>query len=45
LLRVIEARTQEALVEAIGKDLDVVGAWNTRGFFTPCGYGGLEQQL
>jgi transposase len=45
LLRVIGARTKEALVEAIGKALDAVGASDARGFFTHCGYGGLEQQL
>lgn len=44
-LRVIGARTKEALVEAIAKALDAVGAWDARGFFTHCGYGGLEQQL
>jgi hypothetical protein len=43
-LRIIGARTKEALVEAIGKALDAVGAWDARGFFTHCGYGGLEQQ-
>jgi transposase len=42
LLRAIGARTKEALVEAIGKELDVVGPWGARGFFTHCGYGGLE---
>ncbi len=45
LLRVIGARTKEALVEAIGKALDEVGVWDARGFFTHCGYGGLKQQL
>ena len=45
LLRAIEARTNEALVEAIGKALDEVGAWDAKGFFTHCGYGRLEQQL
>ena len=45
LLRVIGARTKEALVEAIGKALDVVGPWDARGFFTHCGYDRLEQQL
>ena len=45
LLRMIGARTKEALVEAIGKALDVVSARDTRGFFTHCGYGGLEPQL
>jgi transposase len=44
-MRVIGARTKEALAEAIGKALDAVGAWDARGFFTHCGYGGLEQQL
>lgn len=44
LLRVIGARTKEALVEAIGKALDVVGTRDARGFFAHCGYGGLEQQ-
>ena len=45
LLRMIGARTKEALVEAIGKALDVVSARDTRDFFTHCGYGGLEPQL
>ena len=45
LLRVIGARAKEALVEAIGKALDAVGASDARGFFTHCGYGGLKQQL
>ena len=44
-LRVIGARTKGALVEAIGKALDMVDASDARGFFTHCGYGGLEQQL
>ena len=44
LLRVIGARTKEALVESIGKALDAVGARDARGFFTLCGYYGLEQQ-
>jgi transposase len=43
LLRVIGARTKEALVEGIGKTLDAVGAQDARGFFTHCGYGELEQ--
>jgi hypothetical protein len=34
-----------SLVEAIGKALDAVGAWDARGFVTHCGYGGLKQQL
>jgi transposase len=44
-LKAIGARTKESLVEAIGKALDVVSASDARGFFTHCGYGGLEQQL
>ena len=45
LLRVIGARTKEALVESIGKALDAVGARDARGFFTHCGYRSLEQPL
>jgi len=44
LLRAMEARTKEALVEAIAKALNAVGAWDARGFFTHCGYGEPEQQ-
>ena len=44
-LRVVGARTKEALVEAIGKALDMVGTSDARGFFAHCGYGGLEPQL
>ena len=44
LLRVMGARAKETLVEAIGKALDTVRASDARGFFTHCGYGGLEQQ-
>jgi transposase len=42
LIRAIGARTKEALVEAIAKALEAVGARDARGFFTHCGYGGLE---
>ena len=45
LLRAIGARTKEALVDAIGKALNVVSSSDARGFFTHCGYGGVEQQL
>jgi transposase len=45
LLRLIGARTEEALVEAKGKAVDTVGAQDARGFFTHCGYGRLEQHL
>jgi transposase len=45
LLRVIGARTREALVEAMGEALEVVGVRHAQGFFTHCGYCGLEQLL
>jgi len=45
LLRVIGARTKNALIEAIGRALDAVSAQDAKGFFTHCGYCGLEQQL
>ena len=45
LPRTIGAQMKGALVEAIGKALDMVDASDARGFFTHCGYGGLEQQL
>ena len=38
LLRVFGARTKGALVEAIGKALNVVSAGDARRFFTYCGY-------
>jgi transposase len=38
LLREAEARSREALVEAIGKALDAVTARDARGFFEHCGY-------
>jgi hypothetical protein len=38
-------RTKEALVEAIGKALEMVGAWDAKGFFTHCGYGWPEHYL
>ncbi len=44
LLRVIETRAKEALVEAISKALDMLSTRYASGFFTHCGYGGLEQQ-
>jgi hypothetical protein len=44
LLRVIGTRTKEALVEAVGKALDAVGARDARNFFTRCGYYGLKHQ-
>jgi len=44
LLRVIGARTEEALVEAIGKALDAITNRDTKGFFAHCGYRIPEQQ-
>ena len=37
-LRKFEARTREALVEAMGRALDGVTARDARGFFEHCGY-------
>jgi hypothetical protein len=38
LLRKAEARSREALIEAMGKALDAVTAQDARGFFAHCGY-------
>ena len=38
ILRSIEARTQETLVEAIGQALDAVSRRNALGWFAHCGY-------
>ena len=38
LMRKAEARSREALVEAMGKALDAVSAQDTRGFYAHCGY-------
>ena len=38
LLRKAEARSREALVEAMGEALDAVSAQDARGFFEHCGY-------
>ena len=38
LLRKAEARSREALVEAMGEALDAVTARDARGFFAHCGY-------
>jgi transposase len=43
LLRKAEARSREALVEAMGKALDAVTARDTRRFFEHCGYRDLGQ--
>jgi transposase len=38
LLRKAQARSREALVEAMGKALDAVTTRDARGFFEHCGY-------
>jgi transposase len=43
LMRKAEARSREALVEAMGKALDAVTARDARGFFEHCGYRALGQ--
>jgi transposase len=45
LLRRSEARTREALVEAMGRALDAVSARDARGFFGHCGYRPVGQPL
>jgi transposase len=45
LLRRAEARTHEALVEAMGRALDAVSAQDARGFFGHCGYRSVDQPL
>ena len=45
LLRRVEARTREALVEAMGWSLDAVTASDARGFFEHRGYRPLAQPL
>jgi transposase len=45
LLRRSEARTREALVEAIGRALNAVSARDARGFFRHCGYRPVGQPL
>jgi len=39
LLRVLKARTEDALFEAIGTALCLVTADDARGWFRSCGYG------
>jgi transposase len=39
LLRKAEARTREALLEAIGRAISAISAQDARGFFDHCGYG------
>jgi transposase len=45
LLRRAEARTREALIEAIGRALWAVSAQDARGFFGHCGYRSMDQLL
>jgi transposase len=45
LLRQAEARTREALLEAMGRALDAVSASDARGFFEHRGYRPLAQPL
>jgi transposase len=45
LVRKAEARTREALVEAIGMGISMVTAEDARGFFDHCGYATLVQSL
>ncbi len=45
LLRRAEARTREALIEALGRALEAVTAQDARGFFGHCGYRRTDQLL
>ena len=45
LLRRAEARTREALIEAMGLALSAVTTRDARGFFEHCGYGSVGQPL
>jgi transposase len=45
LMRKAEARTREALLEAIGRALDAVTVRDVRAFFAHCGYRPMDQLL
>ena len=45
LMRRAEARTREALIEAMGLALSAVSARDARGFFGHCGYSSMGQLL
>ena len=45
LLRRAEARTREALIEAMGRALGAVSTRDARGFFGHCGYRSVDQLL
>jgi len=45
MLREVVSRSRKALVEAMGRALDVVSAWDAEGFVKNCGYRTLTQRL
>ena len=45
ILRKIASRTNETLVEAMGRALNAVSSEDARGFFDHCGYRSLVQHL
>jgi transposase len=45
LLRKAQARTREALIEALGEAISAVTVWDARGFFEHCGYRRVGQLL
>jgi transposase len=45
ILRKAEARSREALVEAMGRALDAITLQDARGFFEHCGYRAPGQSL
>jgi transposase len=45
LLRKAEARSREALIEAMGRALDAITSQDAKGFFGHCGYRVLGQRL
>ncbi len=45
LMRRAEARTREALIEAMGVALSAVSARDAQGFFGHCGYSSMDQLL
>ena len=45
LLRKAEARTREALVEAMGQAISAVSARDAQGFFEHCGYRAVVRSL
>ena len=45
ILRKAQARSREALVEAMSRALDAITPWDAKGFFGHCGYRLLGQRL